>query len=133
MFTSLLFAAALQAGAAVPPQAIVRRAVERLDMGSFRNSLAPAVERRPRTLRQLGNHRYAWEEGALEVTEADGSWVRIFKPLRSPRGRVRLCFTDQALNGGTYLTSEAIELSPVRGGGYRARPITHHDCESYAR
>lgn len=133
MLTTFVFAAALQAGGALPPQTTVQRAVERLDMRSFRNSLAHVATGRTRTLRQLGDYRFTWEDGELNAEETDGSWVLMFKPLRSPRGRIRLCFTDQALKGGTYLTSEAIELSPVRGGGYRARPITHRDCESYAR
>jgi hypothetical protein len=128
-----LIAAAMQAGTALPAQAAVQRAVERLDMTSFPNSLNNAGGPGRRTLRQLGRHRFAWSEGSLEVTEADGSWIRMFRPLRGPRGRIRLCFTDQAQNGGTYLTSDAIELSPGPGGLYRARTITHRDCESYAR
>lgn len=67
------------------------------------------------------------------MTETDGSWVRMFRPLRAPRGRIQLCFTDQAQNGGTYLTSAPIELTAARGGLYRARQIRHRDCESVAR
>jgi hypothetical protein len=134
MMSFILFLAAMQSAGTLPPQAAVQRAVERLDMSTFPNSLGSvAREGRKRTLRQLGDQRFAWDEGALEVTESDGGWVRIFKPLRSPRGRMRLCFVDQALNGGTYLTSSAIELTALRSGGYRARPIKHRDCESYAR
>jgi hypothetical protein len=130
---ALVLAAALQSAPALPQQAAVQRAVERLDMSSFPNSLGNVATGRTRTLRQLGDFRFAWDEGTLEVTETDGSWVRMFKPLSGPRGRIRLCFTDQALNGGTYLTSEAIELTMGRGGVYRARPITHRDCERYTR
>lgn len=130
----ILFLAAMQSAGTLPPQATVQRAVERLDMSSFRNSLADLARRsRGKTLRQLGTHRFAWSEGELEATEADGSWVRMFKPLRAPRGRIRLCFTDQAQNGGTYLTSSAIELTALRNGSYRAREIKHRDCEVYAR
>jgi hypothetical protein len=130
----ILFLAAMQSAGTLPPQATVQRAVERLDMSSFRNSLADLARRsRGKTLRQLGAHRFAWSEGQLEATESDGSWVRTFKPLRAPRGRIRLCFSDQALNGGTYLTSSAIELIALRNGAYRAREIKHPDCEDYAR
>ena len=129
----IILIAAMQAGIAVPAQPIVQRAVERLDMTSFPNSLNNAGGPGRRTLRQLGRHRFAWSDGELEVTEADGSWVRMFRPLRAPRGRIQLCFTDQAQNGGTYMTSGAIELTPARNGLYRAREIRHRDCERYAR
>jgi hypothetical protein len=130
----LVLAAALQASAALPAQANVQRAVERLDMSSFRNSLANTARTgRARTLRQLGDFRFAWEDGEFTATQADGSWVHMFKPLTGPRGRIRLCYTDQAQNGGTYLTSQAIELTPGARGLYRARPIAHPDCERFAR
>jgi hypothetical protein len=129
----VILMAAMQAGSAVPARPVVQRAVERLDMTSFRNSLNNAGGPGRRTLSQLGRHRFAWSDGELQVTESDGSWVRMFRPLRAPRGRVQVCFTDQAQNGGTYLTSAAIELSPGRNGLYRAREIRHRDCESYAR
>lgn len=129
----IVIAAALGAGAFVPSPALVRQAVERLDMTSFPNSLNNGGVPGGRTLSQLGDHRFVWSDGELEVTESGGGWVRMFRPLRSPRGRIRLCFTDQAQNGGTYLTSSAIELARTRGGHYRARPIRHRDCQRYAR
>jgi hypothetical protein len=128
----LMIAVAAAAGQAVPSRAVVQRAVERLDMSSFPNSLGPAAKGTKKTLRQFGAQRFKWEDGRLEVTEASGDWARTFQPLKSPPGRIRLCFHDQALKG-TYLTSQAIELAPGRGGLYRAKAVKDRGCEDYAR
>src|SRR3569832_2037932 len=95
-----LIAAAAPAHAALPSRAAVQEAVEHLDMTSFPNSLRPAGGKGKKTLRQFGPQRFAWDDGSLEVTEGDGSWVRTFQPLRSPAGGIRLCFSDEAQNGG---------------------------------
>jgi len=131
--TIILLIAAMQAGAAVPDRAAVQQAVEQLDMTSFNNSLNNAGGPGRRRLREFGAQRFAWSDGSLQVTEADGSWFRSFRPLRGPRGRIRLCFTDQAQNGGTYLAFSAIELRRGRDGLYRASEIRHADCAGYAR
>jgi hypothetical protein len=128
----LVIAAAAAASQAVPSRAVVQRAVERLDLSSFPNSLGSEAKGTKKTLRQLGAHRFEWEDGRLEVTEAGGDFARSFRPLKSPAGRIRLCFDEQALKG-TYLTSQAIELRPGRGGLYRARVVKDRNCEDYAR
>ena len=128
----LMIAAAAAAGQAAPSQAVVQRAVERLDMSSFPNSLGAEAKGAKKTLRQLGGQRFKWEDGRLEVTETSGDFARSFRPLKSPAGRMRLCFDEQALKG-TYLTSQAIELTPGRGGLYKARVVKDRDCEEYAR
>jgi hypothetical protein len=128
----LMIAAAAAEGQALPSRAVVQRAVERLDMSSFPNSLGPAAKGRKKTLRQLGAQRFKWDDGRLEVTEASGDFARSFRPLKSPPGRIRLCFDEQALKG-TYLTSQAIELTPGRGGLYKGRVVKDGDCEDYAR
>jgi hypothetical protein len=130
MFLMLIAAAAAAQG--VPSQAAVRRAVEHLDMSSFPNSLGQAAKGAKKTLLQFGRQKFRWDDGQLEVEEAGGDWVRIFRPLKSPAGRMRLCFADQALHG-TYLTSTAIELTPGKGGLYRARVVKDPNCEDYAR
>ena len=116
----------------MPSQAAVQRAVERLDLSSFPNSLGGEASGKKKTLRQFGAQRFKWEEGRLEVTEASGDFARSFRPLKSAAGRIRLCFDEQALKG-TYLTSQAIELTPGRGGLYRGRVVKDGDCEEYAR
>jgi hypothetical protein len=132
--SAFLFLAAALASAqpALPSDAAVEQAVEKLDMTSFPNSLASEGAPGRRALRQFGGQAFAWEEGSLFVTETGGGWSRSFKPLPSKRGRIRLCFAEQAL-GGTYLTQEAIELRPGEGGLYAARTIKHRACERYAR
>ena len=110
----------------------MEQAVEKLDMTSFPNSLRPAAEPGLRTLRQFGEQSFAWEEGSLTVAQADGSWVRTFQPLPSRRGRIRLCFADQALQG-TYLAQQAIELRPGKGGLYTGRTVKDRGCERFAR
>ena len=128
-----LILAAASAHAALPSHAAVEHAVARLDMTSFPNALAGGGAPGKRLLRQFGPQRYAWSDGTLEVTEAGGGWVRSFEPLASPAGRIRLCFTDQAQNGGTYLVEKAIELSPGPGGLYRGRVIKDRHCDEFAR
>ena len=128
----LIVAAAAAASQAVPSQAAVQRAVERLDLSSFPNSLGAEAKGAKKTLRQFGAQRFKWEDGRLEVTEAGGDFARSFRPLKSPAGRIRLCFDEQALRG-TYLTSHAIELTPGRGGLYRGRVVKDRNCEDYAR
>lgn len=133
MNTSLtILAAAAVAGAGLPSRAVVQRAVEKLDLSSFPNSLHNRTEPAKKTLRQLGAQSFKWEDGALEVTEVGGEFVRTFRPLRSVSGHVRLCMDDQATHG-TYLSSTAIELAPAAGGLYRARTVKDASCESYAR
>ena len=127
-----LIAAAVAASPAVPPRAAVQRAVERLDMSYFPNSLGAEARGKKKTLRQFGAQRFKWEDGRLEVTEVSGDFARSFRPLKSVAGRIRLCFDEQALKG-TYLTSQAIELTPGRGGLYRGRVVKDRDCEDYAR
>ena len=128
----VMIAVASAAGQAVPSQAVVQRAVERLDMSSFPNSLGAEAKGTKKTLRQFGAQRFKWEDGRLEVTEARRDFARTFRPLKSPAGRIRLCFDEQALKG-TYLTSQAIELTPAAGGLYRARVVKDANCEEYAR
>jgi hypothetical protein len=127
-----MIAAAAAASQAVPSKAVVQRAVERLDLSSFPNSLGSEAKGAKKTFRQFGAQRFKWEDGQLEVTEASGDFARSFRPLKSPAGRIRLCFDEQALKG-TYLTSQAIELTPGRGGLYKARVVKDSNCEEYAR
>lgn len=127
-----LLLAAAAAAQAVPSQAVVQRAVERLDLSTFPNSFGAEAKGTKKTLRQLGAGRLKWEDGRLEVTDNEGLFSRSFRPLKSPPGRIRLCFDEQALKG-TYLTSQAIELTPARGGLYKGRVVKHRDCEEYAR
>ena len=126
----LILAAAASAG--MPSQAVVRRAVEKLDLSSFPNSLQAEAKPGKKTLGQFGPQGFAWEDGSLEVTETRGNFVRSFRPLKSVAGRMRLCMDEQA-TGGTYLTSQAIELTPVKGGLYRGRVVKDANCEGYAR
>jgi hypothetical protein len=128
----ILLAAAAAPQAAVPPRAMVQKAVEGLDLSTFPNSLRSEAGPKKKTLRQFGRQNFKWEDGALEVTEASGDFARSFRPLRSPTGRIRLCMDEQALKG-TYLTSQAIELTPAAGGLYRARVVKDPNCEEYAR
>ena len=128
----LIAVAAAAESQAVPSRAIVQQAVEKLDLSSFPNSLASETSAKKKTLRQFGGQSFKWEEGTLEVTEVSGDFARSFRPLRSPKGRIRLCFDEQALKG-TYLTSQAIELTPGRGGLYRGRVVKDPNCEEYAR
>jgi hypothetical protein len=119
----------MQLASALPSRSALESAVEKLDMSSFRNSLADQIRSYGgRTLRQLGPQRFVWVKGTLEVWEADRSWVRSFRPLPTVRGKMRLCFTDHAQNGGTYRASGALELTALRNGLYRARSIRHRDC-----
>jgi hypothetical protein len=128
-----VFALLLAANPTTPARAAVQEVVEHLDMTSFPNSLGPARGKGKRTLRQFGRQRFAWNDGTLEVTEADGGWIRTFAPLPSLVGRIRLCFVDQAQNGGTYLTRQAIELVRGAGGLYRAHVVKDRACEAYLR
>ena len=132
VFLVLLVAAAAPQ-ASVPSNAVVQRAVERLDMTSFPNALRGGGPPGKKTLRQFGPQKFKWDSGVLEVTEGGGDWIRSFQPLKSPPGRIRLCFADQAGNGGTYLVQSAIELTPAAGGLYRARAVKDPNCEDYAR
>ena len=129
---SIFLIAAAAASQSVPAQAVVQRAVERLDMSSFPNSLGAEAKGTKKTLRQFGAQKFKWEDGRLEVTEVSGDFARSFRPLKSPAGRIRLCFDEQALKG-TYLTSQAIELTPGRSGLYRGRVVKDRDCEDYSR
>ncbi len=131
-YVLILLAAAAAPQASVPTRAAVQQAVERLDLSSFPNSLRSEAGPKKKTLRQFGRQSFKWEEGALDVTEASGDFARTFRPLRSPKGRIRLCMDEQALKG-TYLTSQAIELTPAAGGLYRARVVKDPNCEEYAR
>lgn len=128
----ILLAAAAAPQASVPPRATVQKAVEALDLSSFPNSLNAAAGPKKKTLRQFGRQSFKWADGALEVTEASGDFARSFRPLRSVKGRMRLCMDEQALKG-TYLTSQAIELTPAAGGLYRGRVVKDPNCEAYAR
>ena len=128
----LVVAVAAAAAQGVPSQAVVQRAVERLDMSSFPNSIGAEAKGAKKTLRQLGGQSFKWEDGRLEVTETSGDFARSFRPLKSPAGRIRLCFDEQALKG-TYLTSQAIELTPAPGGLFKGRVVKDRNCEEYAR
>lgn len=129
---ALIILLAAAAAATVPSRPVVQRAVEKLDLSSFPNSLQAETRANKKTLRQFGVQKFAWEDGALEVTEEGGGFVRSFRPLKGVAGRMRLCMDEQATQG-SYLTSQAIELTPARGGLMRGKLVKDANCQGYAR
>jgi len=89
--------------------------VKHLDLASFRSSLGPRREAGKATFYKLGIS--AWKFTQNEAIHNTGNWhykIRVIK-VGDLNGDgiedIEVCFTDKAMNGGTYSTQEPILIT----------------------
>jgi hypothetical protein len=97
--------------------------IKNLDMTSFANSIGPRRKPGAYTLAQYGFTSFtSFGDGWAEAEEADHSWsFRIFV-LNNGDRKKRLCVIDAA-HGGTYHTTEAVDVAPSAGGLWKATSV----------
>jgi len=94
-----------------------REVARTLDITSFPNSIRPGLRPGTKTLAQNGFTEVVPtkdDASSVEVYQPDRSWVFKITVRRSENGKMVVCILDQALNGGTYLSLDPVELK--RGG-----------------
>ena len=107
------------APAAWPEQDLARFVFERLDISSFRNSTGPRRGPGQRLFGDLGVRPSRATE--TEAISEDGGWhysVRILGKRdynRDGLDEVLICFSDMALDGGTYNTRQHYVVQLVEG------------------
>ncbi|MBA4805355.1 MAG: hypothetical protein H2038_11950 [Brevundimonas sp.] len=117
-----LASVALAAGLSVA-QPSAEEILRGLDMMSFANSLRPS---RAPGLKRPADWRFTEASASGEVfrltRRLDGrdDWVIGLRIIRSDADGVVACFSDRALNGGSYLANSAVRIVPDGEGGYRA-------------
>ncbi len=105
-----------------------------LDITSFRNSIRPGLKPGTKTLAQNGFTVVEPVEGDARSIGAylpDHSWLFEITVLKSKGDKVVVCIFDRALNGGTYLSLEPLELQRGRDGLLHAtrRKVSDPRCE----
>ena len=109
-----------------------------LDVMSFPNSIRPQSRPGARTFAQYGFTQVVpteGEAGSVDVYLPDRTWLFRITVLGNKGGDVTICVVDQALNGGTYLTQEPLELQR-RGDGLlhaTGRVVSDPRCGQYRR
>ena len=105
-----------------------------LDITSFRNSIRPGLKPGTKTLAQNGFTVVEPVEGdarSVGVYLSDHSWLFKITVLRSEGDKAVVCIFDRALNGGTYLALNPVELRRDRDGLLHAtgRKVSDPRCE----
>ncbi len=105
-----------------------------LDITSFPNSIRPGLRPGTKTLAQNGFTEVDPTKGdasSVEVYRPSRSWLVKITVRRSGGGKAVVCILDQALNGGTYLSLEPLELQRGRDGLLHAtgRAVSDPRCE----
>lgn len=105
-----------------------------LDITSFRNSIRPGLKPGTKTLAQNGFTVVEPVEGdasSVGVYLPDHSWLFEVTVRRSEGDKVVVCIFDRALNGGTYLSLNPVELRRGRDGLLHAtgRKVSDPRCE----
>ena len=106
-----------------------------LDITSFPNSIRPGLKPGTKTLAQNGFTEMVLvkdDPSSVEVYQPGHSWLFGITVLRSEgAGKALVCILDQALNGGTYLSLEPIELQWDKDGLLYAtgRKVSDPRCE----
>lgn len=93
--------------------------LQRLDLTSFRNSTGPARSPGLRYPRDWTFTDLSVGEGVARL-ERQGDWAISLRVLRKDPDGLVVCFTDRALNGGSYNAQEALLVVPDGAGGFRA-------------
>ena len=75
------------------------------------------------------------DASSIEVYQPDRSWLFKIAARRSENGKTVVCILDQALNGGTYLSLDPVELKRRRDGLLHAtgRAVSDPRCEMAAK
>lgn len=94
--------------------------LKNLEVNTFRNSLRPQHYPDGTTLGQVSSQVYEKVEGhedAYSVTNKEKSWVYSVRVMGRNKEGVRICFTDQNLQG-SYLFAKPLQLEKKRTGHY---------------
>jgi hypothetical protein len=92
-----------------------------LDLSSFNNSTGPRRRPEARTPEQYGFTRIDFDGEWARFVEEDLGWEMDLKLIRREGDVLLVCFKDQARNGGSYATEDALELRRNDAGLYAAR------------
>lgn len=115
--------------------------VEKFDLASIRSSFGPRRSPALRTFADFDMKPSKATEDAL-VFETPGRWLYELKIVgrRDVNGDgiedLEVCFVDQALNGGTYLTSSGLLVTRYSADGYAVAlnySLSDGVCQEYAR
>lgn len=99
----------------------------RLDLTSFRNSVGPRHLPSPATPDAAGFTEATFQEGWAARSRPGNPWTISLKVLSVEGDAVHVCFSDVALNGGSYFVRKALVLRPS-GDLYIAEPSPRDDC-----
>ena len=114
---------------------------DKFDLASIRSSFGPRRSPALRTFTDLDMKPSKATEDAL-VFETPGRWLYKLKIVgrRDVNGDgiedLEVCFVDQALNGGTYLTSSGLLVTRYSADGYAVAlnySLNDGVCQEYAR
>jgi hypothetical protein len=94
-----------------------------LDLTSFQNSVGPRRRAGKKTPEDYGFIRIDQVGSLATMTEKDGSWEITVTLISNDGPDATICFTDTALNGGSYRAQAALTVHrDLRDGLYRALP-----------
>ncbi len=114
---------------------------DKFDLASIRSSLGPRRSPSLCTFADFGMKPSKATENTL-VFETPGRWLYELKIVgrRDVNGDgiedLEVCFLDQALNGGTYLTSSGLLVTRYSADGYAVAlnySLNDGVCQEYAR
>lgn len=114
---------------------------DKFDLASIRSSFGPRRSPDLRTFADFGMKPDKATEDTLAF-ETPGDWLYELKIVarrdvnRDGIEDLEVCFTDRALNGGTYNTSQGLLLTRYSADGYAVAlsfTLNHGVCQEYAR
>ncbi len=98
------------------PTISLSEVVAKLDMLSFRNAVHQREPLGGHTLADAGFTIVDIKDERASVTPVDRGWSIDISVLGQVKGGAAICFTDQAVGGGTYLTQKALVVKWAKSG-----------------
>lgn len=131
----ILFSAITFAAPKLPEKGVPDFIVKNLDVTSFPSSIGPRRAPGKTHFADYNIEPKTVTESDAELAEKSGGWRFYFKVLKIDGTNVTVCFTDQAMDGGTYHTVNAMTLQLTKDGRLKgsSKKIKHADCPEYRK
>ena len=114
-------------------QAALKKIVDKLDVTSFSNSFGPRRVDGKVTFNDYGVSKVTFNNKKAVVSEPDNSWQFTITLLDSKSSQAKICFEDEAQNGGSYHSQDAYLLMPDKRGFLKASTIKDVSCPEFAK
>lgn len=111
----------------------LQKIVDKLDVTSFNNSFGPRREKNKVTLRDYGASKSKFDDKKVVVSSEDDSWKYTITLLDGKAVQTEICFEDQAFNGGSYHSQEALSLNVDKSGFLKASAMKNDACPKFAK